>query len=301
MDKRRGIFQGLHQIGRQRILEQGGHRPRRLQLRGGDRDPVAGIADDDAAQPLLQVLQVPGQAEDRHHLRGHGDIETGLHGEAVGRPAYAGDDLAQLPVVDIHHPPPGDPAQVQPELIAPVNIVVHHGGQQVVGGAYGVHVTGEVQVDILHGHHLREPAPGGPALEAEAGPQAGLTQAYRGPGAQAAHGVRQAYRHRGLALSRGRGAHGRYQYQAAVRARVQALQVIELQLRLGVAIGHQLLRGNIQARGYLCDGTDVGGAGDLDIGLHGCGLLAFIFCGHFCAYHRGEQAVTFFTAPPGAA
>jgi hypothetical protein len=63
-----------------------------------------------------------------------------------------------------------------------------------------------------------------------------------------------------------------------------------------VAIGHQLLSGNIQARGYLAYGKDVGCAGDLDIGLHGGGPQAFILSGYFCAYHRVEQAVTFFTA-----
>jgi hypothetical protein len=67
-----------------------------------------------------------------------------------------------------------------------------------------------------------------------------------------------------------------------------------------VAIGHQLFYGNTQARGYVADGHNVGCAGDLDIGLHGCGLLAFIICGYFCAYPRGEQAVTFFTAQVAA-
>ena len=100
-----------------------------------------------------------------------------LHRKAVGGPADPGDDLAQLPVVDIHHPAPGNPAQVQPNLVAPVNVVVDHRGEQVVGRADRVHVTGKMQVDILHRNHLGVATARGPALEAETGTQARFAQA----------------------------------------------------------------------------------------------------------------------------
>ena len=56
-------FQRLHQIGRQRVLEQRGHRPVRLQFAGAHRFAVAGIADDDIGEPALEVVEVawPGR------------------------------------------------------------------------------------------------------------------------------------------------------------------------------------------------------------------------------------------------
>ena len=69
---------------------------------------VAGVGDDDAADPLLEVRQRLGQAEDRHQLAGHDDVEAVLAREAVGGAAEPDHDLAQRPVVDVDHPLPGD-------------------------------------------------------------------------------------------------------------------------------------------------------------------------------------------------
>ena len=38
--------------------------------------------------------------------------------------------------------------------IALLNVVVQHGGKQVVGRADGVEIAGEVQVDIFHRNYL---------------------------------------------------------------------------------------------------------------------------------------------------
>ena len=85
MDERRIVLERLHQIGRQRILEQRRHRAVGLQIAGADRLLLAGVADDDLAQPLFQILEAGGQAEDRHDLGGHDDVEAVLARIAVGR------------------------------------------------------------------------------------------------------------------------------------------------------------------------------------------------------------------------
>src|SRR5690606_32973732 len=100
--------------------------------------------------------------------------------EAVGDPAEATRDRAQRTVVDVDDPPPGDAAQVQFQGVAPVDVVVHHRREQVVGRADGVHVPGEMQVDVLHRHDLGVAAAGGAAFHAEAGPEARLAQAHHG-------------------------------------------------------------------------------------------------------------------------
>ena len=46
-------------------------------------------------------------------------------------------------------------------------MVVKHGGQQVVGRADGVHVSGKMEVNVLHGHHLGVTAAGGAPFDAE--------------------------------------------------------------------------------------------------------------------------------------
>ena len=72
---------------------------------------------------------------------------------------------------------PGDAARIEPELVAPVEVVVDHRRQQVVGRGDGVEIAGEMEVDVLHRRHLGMAAAGGPALHAEAGAERGLAQA----------------------------------------------------------------------------------------------------------------------------
>ena len=160
-------FERLHQVGRQRVLEQRGHRAMRLEVAGAHGFAVARIADDDVGEPLLEVLEILGEAEDRHHLGRDRDVEAVLAREAVGDAAERGDDSAQRPVVHVHDPAPGDPAGVDAELVAPVDVVVDQCGQQVVGGADGVEVAGEMEVDVLHRHDLGVAPARSPAFYAE--------------------------------------------------------------------------------------------------------------------------------------
>ena len=171
------VLEGLHQVRRQRVLQQHRHRAVGLQVARGDRLPVAGVADDDVAEALLQVGERGGEAEDRHHLGGHHDVEAVLAREAVGASAEPHDDVAQRAVVHVEHALPLDAAQVDAELVAVVDVVVEQRRQQVVGEPDGVEVAGEVQVDVFHRHDLRVAAAGGAALHAEHRAERGLAQA----------------------------------------------------------------------------------------------------------------------------
>src|SRR5262249_60237365 len=106
---------------------------------------VGGIAYDDLRQALLEVVEVAGQAEDRHHLGGDRDVEAVFAREAVGGTAERGHDRAQGPVVHIHYAAPGDAPAVDAERIAPIDVIVEQRREQIVGGADGVQVAGEVQ------------------------------------------------------------------------------------------------------------------------------------------------------------
>src|SRR3546814_8256279 len=65
-------------------------------------------------------------------FRGHGDVEAGLAREAVGDAAQRAGDVAQGAVVHVEHPAPGDATGIDVELVAPVDVVVDQGRQQVV-------------------------------------------------------------------------------------------------------------------------------------------------------------------------
>ena len=108
-------------------------------------------------------------------------------------------------------------------------------------GTNRMHVTGEMQVDILHRHHLRKTATGGAALQAETGSQTGFAQTDRGVRAKPVHGIGKPDGHGGLALARRRGTHGGDQHQLAVGALAQGVNVLQGKLGLAVTVGNQLL------------------------------------------------------------
>ena len=242
-------------------------------LTGGHRLAVVGVGADDARQPLLQVGDAGGQAEDGHHFAGHGDIKTVLAGGAVHLAAQAVHDEAQLAVVHIHAALPGDAAGVDVQRVALLDAVVDHGGQQVVGGADGVQVPGEVQVDVLHGHHLGVAAAGCAALDAEHGAQGRLTQAEHRFFAQGVHGIGQAHAGGGLAFAGRGGADGGDQDQLALGLVGLGQQVV--QLGLVVAVGDDVLALQAQLGGNFGDGLHFGGLGNFDVAQH-CTIPPFL-------------------------
>ena len=176
VDQGRRMLQRLNQVWLDGILEQGGHRPLSLQVGSGHGLVVIGVAHYDTGQPLLQILQVGGQAEHSHNLGGHCDVEAILPGHALHPAAQAVHNIAQLPVVHVHAALPSDFLHVDAQGVALLNMVVQHGRQQVVGCADGVEIAGKVEVDFLHGHHLGVTTAGSAALHAEHGAQRGLPQ-----------------------------------------------------------------------------------------------------------------------------
>ena len=177
VDEGRRAFQGLHQVGCERLPEQHRHRSMRLELAGTHWFAIARVPDDDLGEPLFEVLHVPGETEDRHDLGGDRDVKAVLAREAVGDPAERIDDRAQCPIIHVHDAAPSDAAAVDPERITPIDVIVDQGGEQIVRRGDGMDVAGKVQVDVFHRHHLRVTAAGGAALHAEARAQARLADA----------------------------------------------------------------------------------------------------------------------------
>ena len=263
-----GALQGLHQVGLDGVLHQGGHGALGLQVPGIDRLVLIVIGHQDIAEALLQVLQVRSQAQNGHDLRGHGDHEMILPGDAVGLSAQAHDDVAQGAVIHVHDPGENDPAGVDAQGVALLQVVVDHGAQQVVGGGDGVHIAGEVQVDVLHGDHLGITAAGGAALHAEHGPQRRLPQGDDGVFSDARHGLAQANGGGGLALACGRGVDGGHQDQLAVGLVLQARHGVGGDLCLVAAVQLQLLLPDAGLFGDFGNGLHPAALGDLNVGHH---------------------------------
>ena len=88
-------------------------------------------------------------------------------GIAVGGAAERDRDVAQRAVVHVDDALPRDAPHVDAERVAVVDVVVDQRGEQVVGDADRVEVAGEMEVDVLHRHHLRVAAAGRAALHPE--------------------------------------------------------------------------------------------------------------------------------------
>ena len=204
VDKRRRALECLNQVGFERILEQGSHGTLSLKVAGADGLAGIAVADDDLAQALLEVVDARGQAQDCHDLGGNGDIEAVLARHALGLAANAVDNMAQLTVVHVDDALPGDALNVNTELVALLNMVIKHGGQQVIGGTDGMEVTGKVQVDILHGDDLSPAAAGSTALNAKDGAERRLAQGHSALDAAATQAIGQTDGRGGLALARRR-------------------------------------------------------------------------------------------------
>ena len=268
VDKRRRALERLHQIGLERILEQCGHSSLGLKVAGADGLAGIAIADNDLAQALLKIADARGQAQDRHDLGGNGDIEAVLARHALGLAANAVDDMAQLTVVHIDNALPGDALNIDTELVALLNMVVEHGGQQVVGGTNSMEVTSKVQVDVLHGDDLRPATAGGTALDAEDGTERRLTKGHSALDATTAQAIGQTDGRSGLALARRRGVDGGHEDELGlviswlIEQRVVDLSLVE-------AVRNQMLYVDAGVLSHLGNGQRCDGTCDFDVSRHG--------------------------------
>ena len=236
MDEDGRVLERLQQVRFDRVAHDDRHRSGRLQLLGRHRLAGFGVADDDPAHPLAQVAQRPCQGQHRHDLRRSRDVEARLARHAVLLGAEPADDAAERAVVDVEHPLPRDAVRVEPERVAAVEMVVHHGGQQVVRRSHRVEVAGEVQVQVLEGDDLAVAATGGATLDPEGRSHGGLTDGDGRPLPDAGERLPEADRRRGLSLpERGRG-DGRDHDVAGGRAVRQGVHGVEADLGDGRAV-----------------------------------------------------------------
>jgi hypothetical protein len=174
--------------------------------------------------------------------------------------------MPENPVIHVDDALPLDAPDVEPEGIVEVNVIVDESGQEIMSRSNGVEISGEVQVDVLHGHYLRPAPTGGAALHSKTRPERRLTQADHRPGADAVQGITQPHSSRGFALSRRGRTDGSHKNQLAIRPALKALDVVQRNLCLKMPVRVQVHGWNAQL--LLCELHDrrhAGTSGNFDI------------------------------------
>ena len=267
VDKGGSTLQGLDQVGLEGVLQKSGHGAGGLQVPGGDGFLVVGIANNNAAQTLLQIGDGGGQTQNCHDLAGYGDVKAVLPGNTLHPSAQTVHHVAQLAVVHVHAPLPGDALDVDSQGVALLDVVVQHSGQQVVGRTDGMEVAGKVEIDILHRHHLSVSAAGSAALDAEDRAQRGLTQGHQSVLAHTAQSVGQTHRGGGLTLAGGGGVDGGDQDQLAVGS-LRLIEQAVVDLSLVAAVVLQVLLSHAGSLGDVANGLHGGALRNFNIGQH---------------------------------
>ena len=269
--ERRSPLQRLHEVRVQRVLEEQRHGALRLQITGAHRFLVGGEPHDDPAESGLQILEPGGQGQDRHHFGARDDDVPLLARRPGVQPPQPDDDVAQGAVVHVDGARPDDAAHVQAQRIAVVQVRIEHRRQQVMRARDRMEVAGEMEVDVLHRHHLRVPPARRAALNAEHRPEARLPDTEDRVLAEALQGLRQPHRHRRLALSRRRGVDAGDEDETPLRR--AALQHGQPDLRLVLPVQLEIVVGQAQIGGNVGDGAQFRTLRDLDVGrdLEGAG------------------------------
>ena len=236
----------------QRVLHQDGDRAADAQVIEGDgvATDVRSDHDPSAAGPEVAerrgVVVPVGERQNRHQLGSHRDVVTGLAGPAVDTTAQAQHHVTKCPIVDVDHAAPLGPEHVDIEPLQPdrlelgvahaslvVPARVHGSGRQVVGHADGMHITGQVQVELVHGDDLAVATPRCTALDPESRSHRGLADGRYGLLPEETQSLNQTDRGGGLALPE-RGGRDRGDVDVlAGRAGADPLQYVEVDLRLG--------------------------------------------------------------------
>ena len=163
----RRSFQGLHEVRRQRILQQNGHRAFGVHIARIYGFFLACVADHDATETFLHVVEVGSETEDRHDFRRNDDVEAVFTRIPVSGAAERDRDVSKGSVVHIDHTPPCHPAHVDTERIAVVNVIVDQRSEQIVSETDRVEIPGEVEIDVFHRDYLGVPSAGRATLHAE--------------------------------------------------------------------------------------------------------------------------------------
>ena len=176
--------------------------------------------------------------------------------------------MTELAVVHVDNALPGDALNVDAELVALLNMVVEHGGQQVIGGTNGMEIASKVQVNVLHGDDLGPTAAGGTALHAKHGTERRLAQGHGALDAATTQAIGQTDSRGGLALARGRGVNSGHEDKLGLVISWLVEQGV-VDLCLIKAVRNQMLNVDAGVLGHLGNRQRRNRTCDFDVSRHG--------------------------------
>ena len=296
MHKRGVVFQSLHKVWLHRVFQQHGHCAVCFDVAAIDRCFVTAIRHDDVAQTFLQVFQIGCKAQDCHNFGRNSNVKPCLTGEAVGNATERRHHVAQRAVVHVHHATPYNAAFVDFQFVAPVNVVVDHGGQQVVRGCDCMEIACEMQVHFLHRDNLGIPAARRAALHAETWAKGCLANTNGGFFANAVQTITQTDGCGGLSFARWRRVDRGHKDQFAVFVALDGIDEILADFGFVMAIRQKMFTGDAQLCTNLLDRFFVRFACDFDVRLIAHGLRPlwpdlgkFSECGISPSRHRQSR------------
>ena len=133
-----------------------------------ERLVVESVAEKNVVYPSSHVFHIGRKTEDRHKLGCGCDIKTRLGCETVCTWSETCDYTSERTVVYVKHPLPEHFLERKSFSLVVVDIVVQKSGNHIVCRSHGMHVTGEMEVDLLHRHHLGVSAACSSTLHSEA-------------------------------------------------------------------------------------------------------------------------------------
>ena len=274
---------GLEQVGVDGVAHPRGHRARHFEVFGGDRIALLVVGDHDLAHAPPKVRHVAEDREDRHHLRGHRDVEARRHHEAVLLASDADDDVAQGLSAEVDHPAHLHPVGVDVESpqvslgeprVAVVELVLHARGErdhaEVVGVDERVDVAGETERELGERNALREAAARRRSLDVEGRPAGGLADAGGDVATALADALQQSHGGGRLAFAQRRGIDRGDLDELAVRASFETTQHARVvHFRNVPAVGNQLVAGDAELFRELLGGlhSGLGRLRDFPIGV----------------------------------
>ena len=181
---------------------------------------------------------------------------------------HADNYMAQGAVIQVQHTLPCHTAHINIQGVALLDVIVNHCCQQVVGSGNSMEITGKMQVDILHRHHLGIAATCGTALQAEAWPQGWLTECHSHLLALLVQGISQAYAGGSLALAGRRRIDSRYKNQLTILVIFYLVPGIQGNLGLVLAVHFQIVLANVEFGSNLANVLHLSFLGDFNISFH---------------------------------
>ena len=262
-----GVFSRVcTRFGIRASFKQDRHGAGHVQIGRRDRIPVLVEAEDDPRQTGLEIFEIQGQTQDGHHFGGHRDVEAALPRNAFA--VEADFDAPQGAIVQIDHPRPQDVLGVDVTVVAVEQVIVEHSRGKVVRRADGVHIAGEVEIDVLHRHDLGIATAGGPALDAERRAQRGLAQRGDHRLADLGQTLGEPDVDGGLAFTRRSRRDGGAEDELAVGAVFHPVEHVEVDLGLVLAVQVEIVGAQPKVGGHVDDRFQRRLLGDLNVALH---------------------------------